>query len=161
MNIKKYAIGVMFLCAITAISMSMMISAIYQPKEENLAPPPAQKEDNNNKKIPKEVEVIINRIKEKNITTKNVMDEISTTNSPQKNKNDAFISVNVLYIKALREGMDNGRDAYLDGKIDEEKLMIQMEKAEKLMDEALEKAKKALEKLKTAPKQGGFNLFLI
>lgn len=146
-----------FVVIVSMIVGVLVIDRMCHPKKEGfkIGISPIQKE------IPKEVKVVMNRIKEKNVAIKNIMDEISTTNAPQEIKNTAFASMNVLYMKALREGMDNGRDAYLDGKIGEEKLLNQMEKAEKLMDEALEKAKKTLQEikeLKPAPKKGGFKL---
>lgn len=143
-----------FVIIVSMIVGVLVIDRMCSPKKEGfrLVPNPnpiskPQKSLSEQKEIPEKVKVVMERIREKNMAIKNIMDEISATNAPQEIKNSTFASVNVLYMKALREGMDKGRDAYLDGKIGEEKLLIQMEKAEKLMDEALEKAKKACKKL--------------
>lgn len=131
---------VFILVVVTAMIVGVLvIDRICSPKKEDFKlGPTGQKE------IPEEVKVVMGRIQEKNVAIKNIMDKIPA-------KNPVFMTVNVLYMKALREGMNNGRDAYLDGKIGEEKLFDQMKKAEGLMNEALEKAEKALKELKTAP----------
>ena len=144
-----------FVIVATVIISSLIINRFFShPKQEEfeVTPKPTISTE-----IPDEVKELMKKIQEINIAIKSKMDEISEIKCPKEDKRGVRMSVNILYTKALREGMDNGRDLYSNGKISEEELMIQMKKAEKIMNEELEKADKGLQQLKAAPRKGGFN----